>query len=80
MDSTEIFERVKKCASRTFEVDSKYVTLQSSIDNTTGWDSLGHIKFVMEIESEFGIMFTTEDIPTLITVDIICDTIAEYSK
>lgn len=33
-----------------------------------GWDSFNHINLVMQIEEDFGIRFTTEEISTLANV------------
>jgi len=81
MGKDDIFKEVKNCATVAFDlVESHQISKQSSMDNVTGWDSLGHLKLIMELEAKFGIIFTTEEIPTLTTVDIICDTIEEYLK
>jgi acyl carrier protein len=64
--------------ARVFELDPAFVTLESSPDSIANWDSLGHLRLIMDLEAEFAVAFSTADIPTLLTVDIICDTIAEY--
>jgi acyl carrier protein len=38
---------------------------RASINDTLGWDSLGHIRLVMELEAEFGIDIPADDIATL---------------
>jgi acyl carrier protein len=35
------------------------------------WDSLGHLDLVAQIESEFGVSLTLDEIPTLISLDAI---------
>lgn len=74
----EIFYRVKKCFVSAFNVKDKVITAESSMDNTRGWDSLGHLKLIMELENEFNISFLTVDIPKLKTVDIICLEVERY--
>ncbi len=42
----------------------------------SGWDSLGHIKLIMEIESQFNIVFNTEESTNLTSFSSIRDALA----
>jgi acyl carrier protein len=42
---------------------------RASINDTRGWDSLGHIRLVMELEAEFGVDIPADEIATLISFE-----------
>lgn len=44
----------------------------SALNCTPGWDSLGHIRFMMEIETEFEVSIPASKIPELISFEVIC--------
>ena len=56
-------------AARIFGVD------RATIDGTTadvsiaGWDSVNHLRLVMEVEREFGVKYPLERIPSLMTLN-----------
>lgn len=54
-----------------FEVEKDSIKGSSGIeaDDIEGWDSLGHLTLIMEIESHFGIKFETDQISKLNSVD-----------
>jgi acyl carrier protein len=41
---------------------------EMSFDDIPGWDSLGHMNLVMELESRFGISLSMEDVATIDSV------------
>ena len=44
-----------------------------SVDNLPYWDSLLHVNFLMAIEDEFKIQFTTKEMTTLKSIDEIVE-------
>ena len=44
------------------------ITKNSNINNTLGWDSLGHIKLISEVEKIFKIKLTTKQILNMTNV------------
>ena len=44
------------------------VTLKMSQENTSSWDSLAHLRLIIEIEQNLGIRFRSQDIPRLTSV------------
>ena len=71
----DIFARVQKTAAEAFEISADDILLESSMENIEGWDSLGHLKFIMSLETEFNITFSTDQVPTLTNIKIIYDII-----
>ena len=41
------------------------------------WDSVGHLNLILAIEAEFGIEFTTAEIPDLVSVRMIRDRVEQ---
>lgn len=49
-------------AARIFKVNIGSLSLSSSVGTTTGWDSLGHLNLIMEIEKITGSSFSPQQI------------------
>ena len=47
---------------RVFDNDSIAIFDEMTANDVEEWDSLAHINLIMEIESEFGLKFTVDDI------------------
>jgi len=52
-----IEKRLKKLFFNIFNLETDVIE-KSEIDNSSEWDSLNHLRLMMEIESEFGINMT----------------------
>lgn len=46
----------------TFRLPPSAVNAQSGIENTPGWDSLGHLSLLLAVEEAFGMKFTAREI------------------
>ena len=57
------------CAGLRINDDSYRPDLQ--LGDLDEWDSLGHLELVAQIESEFGVSLTLDDIPSLTSLDAI---------
>lgn len=44
------------------------VTDETSHDNTPSWDSLAHLRLILELEQNLGVRFRSQDIPELMSV------------
>ncbi|MBI3005423.1 MAG: GNAT family N-acetyltransferase [Ignavibacteriales bacterium] len=72
-----ITERVASVFRRTFQI-------QGQLDQSwgpariAGWDSLGHLNMISEIEQEFGISLTEEDMMRLRSVKEVCAVVQEH--
>ncbi|WP_440680403.1 acyl carrier protein [Candidatus Pelagibacter sp. HIMB1636] len=57
---------IKKKLEKIFKKNFKKAKLKKNFDkmtmlNTPGWDSIGHVNFLLNIEKEFKVKFTTND-------------------
>ena len=57
---------IKKKLEKIFKKNFKKVKLKKNFEkvtmlNTPGWDSIGHVNFLLNIEKEFKVKFTTND-------------------
>ena len=71
------FAGVRDVVAETFGVDPAGLTVDSSPGSVAGWDSMGHLRLVMAVESRFGVRFQTDEIGRMKTIDDICRRIAE---
>ena len=55
--------------ARVFEVAEAELPDEPELGNPPAWDSLGHIRLVLEVEQEMGVRFITDRIPELTTLD-----------
>jgi len=60
MQHNIIDDRLRKVFKRVFRTDAG--TEGCSVEDIEEWDSLTHIKFVIELESEFGITIEPDEI------------------
>ena len=72
-----IKEQIKKIMTEVFEIESSLVNDKISQKNTGQWDSLNHLNLIVEIEEEFDVSFTPEQIGSMTTLEIILDEIAK---
>ena len=73
-----IFPKVQECAARVFELPSERISREASADDLEQWDSLAHINLIAEVESEFGIRFSMEEIPALGSVAKLCEAVGQH--
>ncbi len=60
--------RLVQTVSRTFRLDPGKVTPETNPENTPSWDSVAHLTLILEVESAFGVRFSSEEIPALTSV------------
>jgi acyl carrier protein len=74
-DPTEA--RVRAAISRALALPGSLSAEPLALGTTPGWDSMGHMTVVMEIESEFGASFPAHRLPELTDVDAIVRALGE---
>ncbi|KAF0233623.1 MAG: hypothetical protein FD177_1407 [Desulfovibrionaceae bacterium] len=62
--------------SRLMSVSKDTLTPESSPLNVEGWDSLKHMKLMLELESSFGLEFDADQILHMVTIQRIEDTVS----
>ena len=68
----------EQLVAQVFGLHPSQVTDATSNENTAEWDSLGHVTLIMELESRYGVSFSTEEALTLTSVGALKRTLAEW--
>ena len=55
-------------AARVFGVDRAAIDETTAYQSIPGWDSVNHLRLVMETERAFGVRYPLERIPSLLTL------------
>jgi len=66
---TQVFQRVLR-------VDS--IAPDSSPDTVRGWDSLAHLALVTELEREFNVQFTPDEVISMVNVRIVAEILESH--
>ena len=56
-------------AARIFGVDRASIDGATAYESIPGWDSVNHLRLVMETERAFGVKYPLERIPSLMTLN-----------
>lgn len=73
MKRNEIDERVIKVFEDFFDEKEIVISVDTTVEDLDGWDSVAHIQLIFEVEEAFGILFDAEEIPGLTSVRKIAD-------
>lgn len=80
MERKEIFEKVNEICRDVFEEDDLAITDMTTAEDVEGWDSLTHLTMISEIENEFGVKFTMEDILKSRNIGELVDTLVRHME
>ena len=75
MSTAEVFsdltrrEEFFSLAARIFGVDRASIDGATAYESISGWDSVNHLRLVMEAERTFGVKYPLERIPSLMTLN-----------
>jgi NAD(P)-dependent dehydrogenase (short-subunit alcohol dehydrogenase family)/acyl carrier protein len=72
---TNVKIRLAEVVRRVFRIQAGAPVEQSGIGTLSGWDSLGHIKLIMEVESEFDILFDSRQSTETVTFQAIAEAV-----
>jgi acyl carrier protein len=72
--------RLRKVFATVFEVEEEEITDESSPETVVLWDSLRHLKMIMEIEAAFHMRLTMKEIRSMVTFARIKEVVASYEK
>ena len=64
-------DRVARSIAESMGMSIDEISERSGIDDTKGWDSFGHLRVVLGIESEFDVRFEMARIPEMRTAGLI---------
>jgi acyl carrier protein len=64
----EIDPKLQKLLAEFFNKELEEITIDSSNENIEEWDSLEHIKLVLELEEQYNVKFPLDILPQLTSV------------
>lgn len=67
-NSAESRESFFVLAAEIFEVERSAISETTRYGDVSGWDSVNHLRLVMEAERRFGVSYPLEKIPSLRTL------------
>ena len=56
---------IKKCASEAFSIAIDKIVMSDTPNSLEGWDSMGHLIFITNLEKHFNIQFSTAEMMTI---------------
>ncbi len=75
-----VFEKIQEIIVKELKVDSSKVTLEASLKDDLGADSLDAVEIVMDIEDEFGVEIDDTKAEAISTVGDLVAYIEELQK
>jgi acyl carrier protein len=72
----DLTERVIGMIESIYSLPSGVVSSESKRGEIEQWDSLGHLVLVLQLEQEFGVQLSPEDIESMTSVRAIADALA----
>lgn len=75
-DSSGIKTRVRELLGQVLDVPASSIGPESSTATIASWTSLNHLMLVSQIENEFGVVFSNQQIRDLVSFDRIVSTVA----
>lgn len=76
MQSDEILARLTRIGRDVFENPDLVLDRGTTACDVLAWDSLNHVRFVMEVERDFGVKFALGELQDLKDVGVLADLIA----
>ena len=67
------FDLIKKIISKNANINYKDLDIKTSSENQIRWDSLAHIRIILDIEKEFKIKINTSQASELNSIKKILD-------
>jgi len=73
-------DQLRQVFARVFSVPPESVTNDSTPQSVAGWNSGGHLNLVLEIESEFNIQLSDEEVVAMVTFQLVQNTVARHLR
>jgi len=61
-DSSYVLSKVQQVFATSFEIDPTLVTIDTSPNDIPGWDSVGHLSLVSNLEQTLGISLDVDEL------------------
>ena len=75
-----IEQRAESAVMRALGIRAKDPSAPLRMGSTPGWDSMGHMTVVMELEKEFQTSFPSYRLPELVDVSSITRAVQDFQK
>ena len=72
---SKTLDKVREVIAEVLEVEQGDITIDSTPDTLTTWDSLRHLNIVLALESEIGIQLDPDEIEKIVSVRDIVEVI-----
>lgn len=69
---SDVLTKVQTAFKSAFDVDPNSISMNTSPDEITAWDSMGHVTLASSLEKEFGLTFDVDDLMEMENVKEIC--------
>ena len=73
----ETKDRIIKTFSAVFNVEKRKLKMTDTMEDIESWDSIGQLQLIMNIEAEFGIRLSTEDVVQIDSVEKCIDVVSK---
>ena len=61
-DTDYVLDKVREAFKATFDVDPQSVSVDTTADDVSGWDSVGHLSLGGSLEEVFGISLDVDEL------------------
>jgi acyl carrier protein len=68
----EVLTKVQAAFKSAFAIDPKTITITTTPEDVSGWDSMGHVTLASSLEQVFGLTFDVDDLMQMENVREIC--------
>jgi acyl carrier protein len=73
-DQARIAARVRELLAEVLDVPPASIGPEFSATSSSAWTSLNHLMLISQLESEFGVIFSNQEIPQLTSFTAIVET------
>lgn len=74
---SELKDKLFDVMSNIFGCDTSELNMESIPSSVSGWDSMAHVLLIGEIEREFGISLTTNELAKMVSVKSIIEIVKQ---
>lgn len=78
MDRTQITTQVRELLAKVLDVPAGSISTGFSAEAAPAWTSLNHLMLISQIENDFGISFSNQEIRRLDSFEQIVETVARH--
>jgi acyl carrier protein len=71
-------EKLKKIMVSVFRLHKDIISDDAKMSDVPGWDSLSHMNLILEIEREYGVQLSGDDIAEMQSIPKIVEILSRY--